>query len=252
MNLRHSIIIPHRNRLEYLRLCLWALRRSAEACGQSNYEIIVVDNRSILLPNPQQRLRVVKDDRRMPVFNKPMLLNRGMDEANGEVLTFLDADAVVGKEWMACQQSLVDDPGLTRLCYRGRGLPESYLVTSNGDLRERIDAAFGRYGRFPLKHEARGEPQTTCLKGEPLFGNSQFSIRRDVLGDLRWNEEYEGAGFEDMWMIREIWRRAGDGYRAVIPAEPQRSIFLIEHRQDQHDWRTDAALAANRQRYMTS
>lgn len=247
----HSIIIPHRKRNLHLMICIEAIERSAAECGADvkDYEILVVDNGSAVWPPTRRAVRVVLDGSEMPVFNKPILLNHGVAEAQGDVLSFLDADSIVGRQWMACPQLLFDDPLLTKICYRVRKAPEHRLIPL-----KLAEQTFGQYEQQAWGFEARVRPEDNHTEGEPLFGNSQFSIRRDVLGDLRWNEAFVGGAYEDIWMNRELWRRQGEHYKVFMPPEPERSILQVQHeRKDQgEDWCTDKIIEANANLYFNS
>ena len=239
----HSIIIPCRDRDANLTVA--SIRRSAGLCSQSRYEIIVATEQA--------------DDGWL--FNKPRLLNWGIERAQGDVLTFLDVDMLVGAKFMATQQYLIEHPDITRLCYRVRQLrmnerftgPENVRAVhvshdfgsmytpdilsgrpllGGGYLRvDRLEEWFGRYGSFTRAFEAYGAPDAGSppYPGTAVFGNSQFSIRRDVLGDIRFDERFEGAGFEDMDMVATIAERYGRKYQAVIATQPHCALLHIWH-----------------------
>ena len=73
-----------------------------------------------------------------------------------------------------------------------------------------------------------------------------------MLGDLRFDEEYEGAGFEDIAFNRAIWRQHYTTYRADMPTEPERCILHISHSRlcsEQPHWRHPEFLTRNMRRY---
>lgn len=231
----HSIIIPTRDRNRNLGRCVRSINRSARVCEAKKYEIIVVDNGTPELPFPAEpHTTVIVDQSPMVVFNKPRCQNVGIDNSTGDVFSFLDADAIVGRRWMEGVQRLTDDPTLTKLCYRVR-----YLPMLGDDWACREDGPdFDRYETYPLAHEGYGRPEHNFPCPGPIFGNSQFSIRRDVLGDTRFNEEYAGRGFEDLWMNRELWMRNPDAYRAEIMTDAEHAMFHIQNAEpDGPDWR---------------
>lgn len=253
-----SVVIPHRNRNERLKWCLWSIARSAQASGVSpdDYEVIVADGRSDEMPGCPGRTRILIVEHAMPgrstpagfmrVFSKPRLLNKGIEAAEGDVFTFLDADAIVAEHWMLGLRKFGERPSgerPTRLCYQVRYVPseewqlwESPLVLSPSQ-QARCRGWFARWHHLQRAHEAYGDPESNGWGGEPIFGNSQFSIHRDDLGDLRFNEDFSGAGFEDLWMIREIWRRHGDAYRGEIMTGPTCAMLHVKN--DRHDWVPD-------------
>jgi glycosyltransferase involved in cell wall biosynthesis len=227
----HSIIIPHKNRNANLELCLNSIRVSADACGRFDYEVIIVDAGSDVTPDcssKNERLVLFADTPPVTLypgetapFWKPSILNVGMDAAKGDILTFLDADAVVGRRFMDGVK-LLDDHALTRLCYRVRYIDARDIATYAS--RSMFD-----FLTHPIAYEAYGAPDTPGIGGTPVFGNSQFSIRRDSLGDLRWDENYIGRGFEDLSFIRDIWRRHGNSYVGKMVTEPDEAMYHITH-----------------------
>lgn len=258
--MHHSIVIPHRRRVWNLAACLRSLQRSSEATGVHDYEVIVVNDReepllrSVFPTTPH--LRIIDLHRASKPFNKCILQNVGIEASSGSVLSFLDADAVVGRDWLLNVCDRLD--GLTKLCYRVKRLPcdISCLVGADDERFDKeCELAFRRWDNLPhglLAFEGRGRPDTNAPTGEPLFGNSQFSISREVLGDLRFDEEYEGAGFEDIAMNRAIWRAHYTTYRADMPTEPERCILHISHSRlcsEQPHWRHPEFLTRNMRRY---
>lgn len=249
--MRYSIIIPHRNRTRNLAQCLWSINRSARHCGVTDYEVIIVDNGSDAPPTEQDANTVVLNDPTpMRVFNKPALLNWGISAATGEVFSFLDADAIVGPSWLQ-GASLLRDRSLTRLCYRVRYLPQ----TAACELEEAVDRdellaqwfadydglGTGRHSakdRYRRAFEAYGKPESGQARthARPVFGNSQFSITRRTLGDLRFDEAYAGGGHEDISFNREVYRRYGrKWYRAKILTDGERAMFHIDSPRDTKD-----------------
>lgn len=236
--MKNSIIIPHRGRPEHLKLCLWSIERSADYCGSPDYEVVIVE----------------PEDGEMPVFNKAVLLNRGMERATGEVLTFLDVDAIVGREWMRGVESL-QDAEVCKACYRVRYLDPFVGQTAFAFWKSfgepyRFDLEFGLYDAFPLAWESwkhhdlnRYEPNS-----QP-HGNSQFSMRAEDMEGLRWDESYVGKGFEDLDMMRQIERKFGDRYRAVLDTRPERCMFHLKHSYDP-EWGDNRRQLANRDRYV--
>ncbi|KKO03611.1 hypothetical protein LCGC14_0095380 [marine sediment metagenome] len=309
----HSILIPHRSRSRHLRLCVWSICRSARQCGlgvppagRADWEIIVIDN-STHGSAPDQaapeaecsladvglldrRVTIICDNSEMPIFNKSVLYNRGIEAAGvtdaadrprqrcgNDVLTFLDCDAIVGPEWMLGARAL-SDRRITRLCYRVRYLNSGVgqgLLTQWPLERERIDDLFSRYNEHRLGYEAYGDADrnhpsrrggrgrtsdywrgrlrdngsSALTDGEDNpHGNSQFSIRRDALGDIRYDEAYVGRGFGDLDINRRIAAAHGENYRGAIDYRPARCLLHLTHSY-LADWRTSQSHQKNRLRY---
>ncbi|MHC4302462.1 MAG: glycosyltransferase [Planctomycetota bacterium] len=269
----HSVIIPHRNRNRQIYQAIWSIADSAYRSGCLDYEIVVVDHNSRQKPPSPIPVRIVVCQDRPGVLNKSRLCNLGIEAADGDILSFVDADMLVGRNWAADTQKVLRKPdGPTRLAYRVRHLKiidqahiNTDLVLAQLDACDGNDAArralqqtwFDKYKEFTRAFEAYGNPEdgNKPKVKTPVFGNSQFSIRRDVLGDLRFNEEFVGAGWEDIWMAWAIWKRAGDSYRGAIFADADQAMLHIWHgqRYDKDalgsDWFPSGLNAANQQRY---
>ena len=304
----HSIIIPHRDRNAYLEQCLWSIERSARECGVEDYEVVVVDNRSRLTPVqgiPGHGLTVYFHDPAVPIdpFNKPRLQNIGIERSAGEILTFLDADAIVPTRWFDCAAMLLrlGSHAVTKLCYRVRSLPPEALrglqdASAIGDRLVLVDEWFDNYDAYPNPFEAYGKPHVNfdgkpepsrwkisqCQEwlddhgykhpesgdvndwraavrdapekpGTPVFGNSQFSITRKCLGDLRFNEAYKGRGYEDLWLNRELWRRDKENYRAEIVTAPDYALLhLTQPDGGTEEWGAGKYNEASYRRYFAS
>jgi glycosyltransferase involved in cell wall biosynthesis len=96
-----SVIVPTRNRIALLRRCLTSLL----ALRYPHYEIIVVDNvptsSSVAefieqLCQDEPKVRYVREDRPGLSFAR----NRGIQEANGNILAITDDDVVVDANWL--------------------------------------------------------------------------------------------------------------------------------------------------------
>ncbi|MFC4868755.1 glycosyltransferase family A protein [Streptomonospora arabica] len=97
--MRISVIVPAYNEEAVLGRCLEALARQSRPAE----EIIVVDNNSVDRTAEVAEafgaygVRVVREVRQGAVHAR----NRGFDEAGGDVLGRIDADTMVGPEWVA-------------------------------------------------------------------------------------------------------------------------------------------------------
>src|SRR5438067_13812182 len=85
-----SVIVPHLNQPEALAACLASL--DAQALDGGRFEILVVDNGSTSSPLPiiqrHARARLLEETEPGPGLAR----NRGVREATGDVLAFIDAD----------------------------------------------------------------------------------------------------------------------------------------------------------------
>jgi glycosyltransferase involved in cell wall biosynthesis len=107
-----SVIIPHLNQEDYLRVGLEALHDQRGIA--SNVEIIVVDNGSARLPelvcSAWPDVRLVSE----PTPGPGPARNRGVREARGEILAFIDADCRADLGWLAAIETAFAD-GQTRI-----------------------------------------------------------------------------------------------------------------------------------------
>src|SRR5262245_33971788 len=94
-----SVIIPHLNQEDYLRIGLEALH--AQRGVTRDVEIIVVDNGSARLPeavcSAWPHVRLVSE----PVPGPGPARNRGIRDARGDILAFIDADCRADPRWLA-------------------------------------------------------------------------------------------------------------------------------------------------------
>jgi len=257
----HSILIPHHNRRKPLDVCLGSLERAGVFGGDC--EVIVIDDdATCTVAFYWPGVRVIRGRPQSGVYyNKSQAVNDGIEASSGEVITLLDCDMLVGECFGSGYRVLLEDTSITKLCYRVREFGERWPKPTWQDISD----AFGQYdcvdlGQpvFPLGFEGRVEPHlgrdcwhTGGEPPEPLFGNSQQSFRRAVLGELRMNEDFMGGPFEDLWFNRELFRQA-DNYKAVLAPEPGCLLFHQTHDKWQKGWRTPRSTNVNRKIYRNS
>ncbi|MFZ5832441.1 MAG: glycosyltransferase family A protein [Planctomycetota bacterium] len=254
MRPRHSIIVTHRDRHAHLAWLVWSIWWCAEQTRRRDFEVVVV-HAGEPVPSLPGFCRIVRHEQPMPVFHKTLLQSIGIDHAVGDVLTFLDADAIVGPQWLGAVDALLSDPSLTKLCYRVYGFRAPANQFANPWDRPHdanvadYDWIWRYYRRFDHAFEGRRLPHTSPPTGEPLFGNSHFSILRSNLGTTRPPLEFIGAAYEDIAFNRAIWHAHGDRYRARLAADPPQAVARILHKRYQGDWRTPKIIEANRALY---
>lgn len=102
-----SVIIPHLNQEEHLRIGIEALH--AQGSVTSDVEIIVVDNGSERLPvqlcSAWSNVRLVSE----PLPGPGPARNRGVRDARGDILAFIDADCRAAPGWLAAIESAFTD-----------------------------------------------------------------------------------------------------------------------------------------------
>lgn len=105
-----SVIICTYNRARYIS----AVLESIAGCGYEDYEIIVVDNNSSdntadLVSAFEQKHQGLKLRYCVePVQGLSSARNRGIAEAQGDILVFVDDDATVGKGYLSCYAELFE------------------------------------------------------------------------------------------------------------------------------------------------
>ncbi len=94
-----SVVIPTYNRLPILRKCLQALERQQVAAPLEGFEVVLVDDGSTddtvrwldAHATDFPHLRLIRQDHGGPAEGR----NRGVEEAHGDVIVFIDSDLVV-------------------------------------------------------------------------------------------------------------------------------------------------------------
>jgi len=188
MAVRLSVIIPHLNEPDDLSRCLQSI--AAQDAGGIDYEVIVVDNGSRVLPCeacaafPGVRLE------REPVPGPGPARNRGAAVARAELLAFIDADCVAEPGWMASIVRFMDrnpaigfvggdiritpgDPGrLTAIeayesifSYRARYYVEhhGFAATGNMAVRAAVFRAVGPFGGISTMEDTEWGKRATAL-----------------------------------------------------------------------------------------
>ena len=118
-----SVVVCTYNRADLLRTCLESL--VAQTADKSLYEVIVINNNSTdttqdiaeEFAKSYPNFRVVTETRQGLSFAK----NRGIKEAKGDLLFFLDDDAIVDSKSLALYRIYYEDMGFR--CMGGKILP---------------------------------------------------------------------------------------------------------------------------------
>jgi GT2 family glycosyltransferase len=153
-----SIMIPFRDRADYLKRCLYSIRNLT---AYQNYEFILLDNGS----NDPATLQLLEEEKREPrvkviridePFNYSRINNRGAREASGEHLLLLNNDTeVIEPEWLSAmlehsQRSEVGAVG-AKLLYPDGRVQHAGVIVGVGEVaghafRFYPDADPGYYG----------------------------------------------------------------------------------------------------------
>ena len=83
---------------------------------------------------------------------------------------------------------------------------------------------------YAKKHEAYGYVDAGEAPYDlPVLGNSQFSVKKKSLGDLRYDERYFGRSFEDLDFIHRFYHKCIPFYTCAIMTEGSYAMFHIQH-----------------------
>ncbi len=119
-----SVVIPTYNRLPILRQCLQALELQETGGPLQAYEVVLVDDGSTddtvrwldAHATAFPHLRLIRQDHGGPAEGR----NRGVDEARGDVIVFIDSDLVVTERFLLHHATALarawDESG-DRLCF---------------------------------------------------------------------------------------------------------------------------------------
>ncbi len=178
-----SILIPTRDRIDLLRMCIDSLQRRST---YPHIEIIVIDNGSV----EEQSLsyfdslrangvKVIRDD---SPFNYSALNNRAAREAKGEFICLMNNDIeIITPDWLEEMLSFAALPGVgavgTRLWYPGdAGLQHGGVVIGLGGVAGHAHSRLARhhpgyFGRIALHHRLMAVT-AACL----LIRKSHFMV----------------------------------------------------------------------------
>lgn len=221
-----SVIIPTRNRAAVLAGALDALAR--QDAPRERYEVLVVDNGS------NDNTREVAESARaaLPSLRyvhepRPGLhcgRHRGMREAAGEVLGYIDDDVIVGPAWVATLLSAFADPKVGLV--GGNNLPR-FAERPPAWLQRRWDRPYGDGHAIPYLSVVERKSGPGDMDPSLVWG-CNFSVRKEVLAEAR--------GFHPDAMPDELIRFRGDGEMPVgrhVVASGRRCLFhpgaSVEH-----------------------
>jgi glycosyltransferase involved in cell wall biosynthesis len=119
-----SVVIPTYNRLPILRQCLEALERQELEAPIERFEVVLVDDGSTddtvawLEANAASlpHLRLIRQDHGGPAEGR----NRGVEQARGDVVVFIDSDLVVLPDFLVCHARALEQRWRqrgNRLCF---------------------------------------------------------------------------------------------------------------------------------------
>jgi GT2 family glycosyltransferase len=210
---RVSLIVPTRDRLSLLRMCIDGLLHHT---AYENLEVIIVDNDSSE-PATLDYLEGLRSDSRVQVlrvegeFNYSALNNRAVGQSTGELIGMINNDIeVIHTEWLREMVAELMQPGVgavgAKLYYPDNTIQHAGVILGLGGIaghshlrQPRSDP--GYFGRLHLVHEV------SCVTGACLL------VRKSAFLDVGGlDEESLKIAFNDVDLCLKL-RRAG--YRII-------------------------------------
>jgi glycosyltransferase involved in cell wall biosynthesis len=223
-----TIVICTKDHPDLVRRCLESIFRLAVPEGLKAPDVLVVDNAS---STTQSRDVALSFPGVRYVFEKQVGLNfarnRALADAKGEILAFIDDDAVTDVNWLhGLQQAWTLEPNAG--AFTGQTLPYS-LETEAQIAVEKIGGF--RKGFLPavFRKELPSDPLYPC---STIFGNGcNMAFRVDVMRDLGGFDIAldMGAALPGGGDLDALYRIVRSGRELVY--EPQ-MLVLHEHRRD--------------------
>ena len=216
---RVSIIIPMFNEARHIERTLTAVRRAAER-AEVEYELIVLDNGSSD-DGPERARQQGAQLLSYPGLTIGALRNRGVEQATGDILAFIDADIEMPETWLSTCREWFEQhqAGLIALslqvpdhapwyarAWQERNRPThvaqrrvDWIPTTNICLPRDW---FEKVGRFDEKLRT-GEDKEFGLRLKAA-GAQQYCLTLPVA--VNWG--YEGSWQE--WVGKELWRQSSN------------------------------------------
>ncbi len=212
-----SILIPVRDDSGQLETCLAGLASQADPSG---YEVVLVDDGSRVAVSPDRwrdhvpSIRVIRQER----LGVAAARNRGIEEAEGEIIVFVDSDVLVGPDFLTRVMRAVDEnPGDAAF--------QIGLSSGRGNLTERME---GLRLRATLRTVVRPD-------GHIAYANtSAFAIRKASLPAGRDVFDPGAVRGEDTlllaWQLRHgMTPRLIDGGRVIHSPRMGWISYLLKH-----------------------
>ena len=215
--MRLSVVVPTYNRREVLRVCLASLARQTLSSDQ--FEVLVVDDGSTddteSVVRSFQGALLVRYLRQPHNRGRAAARNRGIREATGDVVVFVDSDVFPVPGFLAAHRSVhLASPRAV-----GRG---PLLLTNH------LDDPFGKPPLLP-------DPSPAFLD------TANASVRREhLLAAGGFDEEFRHYGWEDADLglrlrrmgLRRVYDRRALAYHYQPPATPESVPELLQKEEE--------------------
>lgn len=207
-----SVVVPGYNESAVIANCV----HSVVASAHTNLEVILVDDGSsddtyAIMQSLADQYDVVRAITQ-PNSGKGAALNRGAQEASGEILLFVDSDGVFLPDTITELLRGFDDPRVGAVCGDDRPVNTDRLQTRLLTVISHVGTGLVRRALHILR----------CL---PIVSGNIGAFRRDALqesGLLR--EDTLGEDLELTWRLRSFGYRAAFAPRALVYAESPSSL----------------------------
>lgn len=194
-----SVIIPHMNHSEFLKRCITSLLAQEDA---PNFEIIVVDNGSNVVPH-----EVCEMDPRVRLLEQPLpgpgpARNLGASSAKAPVLAFIDADCMAHPHWLG------------RIADWFAAHPDHAVI--GGDVHIAREAADGRASLIEAFEDVYSYRMREFIEKQGFTGTGNLAMRAEVMArvgpfgginiaeDRDWGQRATAAGFSTYYVDKMI------------------------------------------------
>jgi glycosyltransferase involved in cell wall biosynthesis len=199
LKLHVSVIVPFLDEERWLPSCIAALE--AQTLDYSSYELLFVDNgstdRSLGIVRSHPQIKLIKETRRDPYLAR----NRGIIEAQGNYLVFLDADCIPRGDWLELLCEEIKDAGAS-IVLGYVGYPENasifvrcYERYYDQKLRHLIENGltqhyFGHAGNMAVRAEVF--QSLGLFKAMPVVGDTEIIhrlLKQELSATIRYAEK---------------------------------------------------------------
>ena len=216
-----SVIIPTHNRADTLKVCLEKLIAQQGV----DFEVIVVDDGST--DDTESVVRKFETNQNSQISNLPagrqglkyihqksshqaVARNRGIERATGEVIVFIGDDIFVEPEFLMHHHDRhVENPGENMVVLGYTTWDPNIEINSYMRFLEDSGWQFG-YKFLHPKFIGQVEPYK-------FFYTSNISIKKSLLDQEKFNEDFTFYGWEDIELGYRLWKN----YEMKIYYEPQ-------------------------------
>lgn len=210
-----SVVIPTYNRARFIGAAVASIRAQTYACQ----EIVIVDDGSAddtaaVVAALGDGIRYIRQDNAGPSAAR----NRGIQEARGDLVAFLDTDdRWLPDKLMLQVQAMQRDPAIALVC--------ADMAIEDGNGRRMVDSNFAKRGMLPMFERLAGAaiPDAPRLLLQINFVNTSTVLaRRELLQSLGGFDRRLRYG-EDL----ELWLRIAA--RHAIACVPSVQEIRVEH-----------------------